>query len=158
MPCNGCLVGLDSSQSAAKTDRIATKEISLLMPIEAPLLPAPQPKIRGVALKKDKGQQESVRHSARIASKPKSNLTMEEQATALLIKKSGVLVSGIAPDHAAHAEFREQFTEPLKETAVGGFRELFGIPDVADGVDWLPWQLKAQLDFQGLMMCVFTFF
>jgi len=62
---------------------------------------------------------------------------MEEQATALLIKRSGVLFSGNTPNHVVQDEFMGQFTEPLKNTAMGGFKELFGIPDEANGADSL---------------------
>jgi hypothetical protein len=78
-----------------------------------------------------------IKHSARLAAKPKTNLTMEEQATALLKKKSGVLFTGAAPNNAAHAEFRGKFTEPLKHDAVGGFNEMFGLEEDVMGDDFL---------------------
>lgn len=56
------------------------------------------------------------RKSSRIASRPKTDLTMEEQATMLLMKKYGTLEQGKKPDeanHSNHSRFRETSVEPL---------------------------------------------
>lgn len=51
----------------------------------------------------------SSRKSARIANKGKTTLTMEEQATALLMKKTGFLKGNKAPDSATQLKFSTQF-------------------------------------------------
>jgi hypothetical protein len=130
---DGVLERLDHSQPDISLTSMLTQAPPLLLPIDAPILPTPQTRKRG----KERCRQEPTRQSARIASKPKTNLTMEEQATALLIKRSGVLFSGNTPNHVVQDEFMGQFTEPLKNTAMGGFKELFGIPDEANGADSL---------------------
>jgi hypothetical protein len=67
----------------------------------------------------------ATRSSARIASKPKSNLTMEEQTTALLMKRSGTIPDHAKPNEQDHARFRAQFVDHLNVEAAVGYQSLF---------------------------------
>jgi len=68
---------------------------------------------------------DSNRRNERLANKPKCNLSMEAQATQLLMKKSGLLeVQQDDTDKFAH-----QFTEPV---GVKGYRELFSLPEAGE--------------------------
>lgn len=75
---------------------------------------------------------DSKRSSKRLASRPKCNLTMEEQATQLLMKKCGTLAIDMEVTVAAKEKFITQFTEPLLDPTVGGFRDCFGLPEDGD--------------------------
>jgi hypothetical protein len=66
--------------------------------------------------------QESSRRSARLASKSKSDLTMEEQATLLLMKKCGTLGSG-------EEAFVASFVDPLSQGTVKDLRETFDLDE-----------------------------
>jgi hypothetical protein len=109
----------------------------LLVPIQPPVLSTPVISNKIATKKKERSQLLPIKHSARLAAQPKTNLTMEDQATALLIRKSGVLFTGAAPNNAAHAEFRGKFTEPLKHDAMGGFNDMFGLEEGVMGDDFL---------------------
>lgn len=61
-------------------------------------------------------QKDSKRRSTRLANKPKSDLTMEQQATKI--------------------EFRNQFVAPLVDDTVTNYREVFGLLEEG-GVDTL---------------------
>ena len=74
-----------------------------------------------------------MRKSLRLANKPKTNLTMEEQATQLLMKKCGVLEPDQVAEEKHHGKFRAQFVDPLQIDTVGGMREMFGLN--SEGVD-----------------------
>ena len=74
----------------------------------------------------------SKRRSERLANKPKTGLTIEEQATQLLIKKSGVLDMEMESTQTAKEKFITQFTAPLMNPTVGGFRDCFGLPEAGD--------------------------
>ena len=63
--------------------------------------------------------------SERIASRPKSNLTMQEQATRLLMKKCGIVDTNKNLEQGQQEKFRQQFVEPMKEMTVQGLRETF---------------------------------
>lgn len=65
------------------------------------------------------------RKSERIASRPKSNLTMQEQATRLLMKKCGIVDTNKNLEEGQQEKFRLQFVEPMKEMTVQGLRETF---------------------------------
>eukprot|EP00267_Zea_mays_P032771 XP_008666548.1 uncharacterized protein LOC103645237 [Zea mays] len=73
----------------------------------------------------------ATRSSARIASKPKSNLTMEEQTTALLMKRSGTIPDHAKPNEQDHARFRAQFVDHLNVEAAAGYQSLFILVDSA---------------------------
>ena len=77
-----------------------------------------------------KEQPQTKRKSIRIANKPKIDLTMEQQATVLLMKKCGLVDDGDPMVKDKIAKFPEQFAGKLKEDAVGGYRDLFGLDNV----------------------------
>lgn len=61
-----------------------------------------------------------------------TNMTMEEQATALLMKKSGCLEENEVPNVAVKTKFTTQFVQKLRDPIVGGFREMFGLDEGND--------------------------
>lgn len=79
---------------------------------------------------------ESKRRSTRLANRPKSDLNMEQLATALLMKKCGILEEDKQPDQQTEERFRSQFVAPLIPEKVGSYREAFGLSE-AGGVDCL---------------------
>lgn len=100
-----------------------------------PILGTPASKNAGPA-SEISNQKDSKRRSTRIASKPKSDLTMEQQATALLMRKCGVLAEGATPDKATEAAFQTRFVEPMVTDTISSYRETFGLPEEG-GVDAL---------------------
>lgn len=106
---------------------------SLLSPVPSAVLPTPLPPVnktkRASTVKKM-----ATRSSARIASKPKSNLTMEEQATALLMKRSGTIPDHAEPNEQDHARFRAQFVDHLNVEAAAGYQSLFSLGE-EDSID-----------------------
>jgi len=110
-----------------------------VMPVKKPVLQTPTLKKKAASARKtakgssDKGKKsasemKAERRSVRIANRPNSNLTVEEQATALLIKKSGISGGG-APCAADLNKFHTQFVDPLEGNIVGEMRETFGLPE-----------------------------
>ena len=71
---------------------------------------------------------DSKRRSERLANKPKCNLTMEEQATKLLMKKIGTLDA----QQDGIDKFAQEFTRPIQTETVKGYRELFGLPEAGE--------------------------
>ena len=131
----------EEDQEVLKAVLPITKELPKL------LLPTPQAGVARVEEKtvrcKAKGKEnaeagkngpsDSMRKSLRLANKPKTNLTMEEQATQLLMKKCGVLEPDQVAEEKHHGKFRAQFVDPLQIDTVGGMREMFGLN--SEGVD-----------------------
>ncbi|RLN23877.1 hypothetical protein C2845_PM07G31260 [Panicum miliaceum] len=109
---------------------------SLKKALPTPLLQTPAPparKVRGMDREtQSEAEAKGKRKSTRLANKPKSNLTMEEQATWLLMKKCGTL-DDIGPVSSEEkSRFREEFVEPLAPASVSGYRGMFGL-DATDG-------------------------
>lgn len=69
----------------------------------------------------------------RLANKPKTVLSMQEQATQLLMNKCGILDDKKKPGEADRLNFSVQFTEPLIDKTVEGFRETFGLNELQGG-------------------------
>ena len=65
--------------------------------------------------------------SEKLLNKPKAGLTLEQQATLLLMKNSGVGGGPVQSDSEIVAQFPEQFVDPLKDGAIGGYRDMFGL-------------------------------
>ena len=76
------------------------------------------------------------RRSTRLASKPKSALNMEQQATTLLMKKCGLLQEKEALNQAKEEEFRAKFVQPMEDNMVTNYRDTFGL-QVVEGTDCL---------------------
>ena len=79
---------------------------------------------------------QSSRKSTRLANKPASGLTMEEQATALLIKKSSFLDESQLASAQKADVFCSKFADPMPDESVTGYRVFFGIENGA-GTDSL---------------------
>jgi len=101
-----------------------------------------------------------MRKSLRLANKAKTNLTMEEQATQLLMKKCGVLEPDQVAEEKHHGKFRAQFVDPLQIDTVGGMREMFGLnSEGVDGPDlWAPWPWMRRIEGLPFGLCVCVFF
>ena len=74
----------------------------------APLLNTPAQKA-GQPISENNTRQETKRRSTRLASRPKSDLTIEHQAT--------------------REDFTAQFVAPLEKDAVSHYRDVFGLPE-----------------------------
>ena len=78
---------------------------------------------------------ETKRRGTRLANRSKSTLTMEQQATALLMKKCGILVAQkirkcgiLGEDESLVPEvdkFREEFVDPLKGRTVSSYSDVW---------------------------------
>ena len=79
--------------------------------------------------------EQKERRSILLANKPKSALNMEQQATALLMKKCGLLKETEALDQGKEEEFRNQFVDPIQEGTVTSYWEAFGL-QLAGGTDY----------------------
>ena len=75
---------------------------------------------------------ESKRRSTRLANKPKSDLTLEQQATILLMKKCGTFEGQNDKEPPTVEKITDQFVGPLKEDTVSEYRVLFGLPEEGD--------------------------
>jgi len=114
------------------------------VPAKKPVLLTPTVRAKAASARKaahstlpDETRSESERkggkRSMRLANKPPSNLSVEEQAIALLMKKSGILESVKAPTVTELQQFHTQFVDPMEGQVVGGMREAFGLPDGGGG-------------------------
>lgn len=106
-------------KSVLQTPPLKTKPASVKKPANRPPLEEKQ-----VA-----SEVKSERRSSRLANKPSSGLSVEEQATALLIKKCGITVSSKSPSVAEQNKFHTTFVGPMEDSVVGGMREAFGLPE-----------------------------
>ena len=98
-----------------------------------PLLNTPAQKA-GQPISENNTRQETKRRSTRLASRPKSDLTIEQQATALLMKKCGTFGEEGEPNQATREDFTAQFVAPLEKDAVSHYRDVFGLPE-GEGAD-----------------------
>lgn len=133
---------------AAGTSVLDTRLLHFFVPIKRPVLQTPVAKLRATsaklratsAAKKRMDtlipQKEilgsttrSERRSSRLANKPRSNLSVEEQATALLIKKCGLAENITTPTAADQNKLHTQFVGPLEANVVGGMRDMFGLSE-----------------------------
>jgi hypothetical protein len=78
--------------------------------------------------------EQKERRSICLANEPKTALNMEQQATALLMKKCGILKETEAPDQGKEEAFRKQFVDPIQDDTVTSYREAFGLQP-AGGTD-----------------------
>lgn len=111
------------------------------VPIKRPVLQTPVAKLRATSAAKKRmdtliPQKENLgsttrseRRSSRLANKPRSNLSVEEQATALLIKKCGLAENITTPTVANQNKLHTQFVGPLEANVVGGLRDMFGLSE-----------------------------
>jgi len=95
------------------------------------LLQTPATKAKEVESSMQKG-----RRSTRLANKPKSALSKEQQATALLMRKCGLLEEKEVMDSTKEAKFRTQFVEPMLGETETKYRDMFGLQNV-EGTDGL---------------------
>lgn len=127
------------------SDETLRATLPLSVPVPKPLMPTPimepkqpasQPlrnKCKGKENVEKAGPTDSHRKSSRLANKPKSNLTMAEQATQLLMKKCGVLVDDKVADEKDNGKFRTKFVVPMEAAVVNGLRDTFGLDGEGNG-------------------------
>lgn len=87
-------------------------------------------------MKETQESTQKERRRTRLASKPKSALNMEQQATTLLMKKCGLLQEKEALNQAKEEEFRAKFVQPMEDNMVTNYRDTFGL-QVVEGTDCL---------------------
>ncbi|KAF8718507.1 hypothetical protein HU200_025278 [Digitaria exilis] len=58
------------------------------------------------------------------------DLSLDDQATAVLMMSSGIIGPNDVPTQANKVQFGEQFIAPMQNSLVGGMRETFGLPVV----------------------------
>ena len=126
---------------AAGTSVLDTRLLHFFVPIKRPVLQTPVAKLRATSAAKKRmdtliPQKENLgsttrseRRSLRLANKPRSNLSVEEQATALLIKKCGLAENITTPTAADQNKLHTQFVGPLEANVVGGMRDMFGLSE-----------------------------
>lgn len=104
----------DKISSQLKPDNVQRK-LLFSKEVQGPLMeePVKAPKQKQPVVPAGQIATPVSRKSARIASKGPSAMTMEEHATALLIKKSGFLQQKKMPDPITVGKFREQFATPM---------------------------------------------
>ncbi|RLN32966.1 hypothetical protein C2845_PM03G26320 [Panicum miliaceum] len=119
--------GLNVGEGTSNDDQFTTPIYAKKVP--KAILPAPCVKaVRATATTtKENGPPVSTRKSERVASRPKKDLTMEQQATLLLTKKCGELEEENRTVAEKIATFPERLTGPLDDDTVGGYRDLFGL-------------------------------
>jgi len=78
---------------------------------------------------KEDGTVAKSRKSTRLANRATSEMTMEEQATALLMKKCNFLEKKQKPDEQAKEVFCNTFITPLPQSEVTEYRTLFNLED-----------------------------
>ncbi|RLN38860.1 hypothetical protein C2845_PM01G27360 [Panicum miliaceum] len=123
----------DMQKSQAQEDGEHAAALPFTKKLAKPILDTPPAK-KVCSDKQVSAPQDSKRRSTRLANKPKSDLTAEQQATALLMKKCGALGETSKQGSATVEEFTKQFVGPLQDDTVSGCRELFGLPD-EEGAD-----------------------
>ena len=83
---------------------------------------------RTVRMKEDTTAK-AMRKSNRLANRPATTLYVEQQATALLMKKSSFLDIKQAEGIKGVELFCSKLADPMPNTCVDGYREFFGIVD-----------------------------
>lgn len=116
------------SGNDATTKALNTFAASLKKPIPGAVLTTPVTK-RTPASEEivESVEVQTKRKSTRIANRPKTGLTMEEQATQLLMKKCGLLEADAVPVEKAKEVFCEKFVDHMESGFVTGLRDMFGI-------------------------------
>ena len=112
----------------ATTKATSTFAASLRKPIPGAVLKIPVTK-RTTASEEivESVEVQTKRKSIHIANWPKTGLTMEEQATQLLMKKCSLLEADVVPVEKAKGMFCEKFVDRMEPGFVTGLRDMFGI-------------------------------
>lgn len=122
----------------ANTQRTATHP-KYMKAINAPILTTPATKVPCKANSKKASASmdtdlSNSRKSKRLANRLIGELTMEEQATALLMKKCNFLDKKQKPDAQQKTLFCSSFADPLPQKEVTQYRTMFNLEE-ADGTD-----------------------
>lgn len=103
------------------------------VPFRRALLYNPVPKRKAQACKKSvvdaSHEAQSVKMASGNGNANHQPLSLNDQATALLMRSSGLLGENEAPIELTSTTFRKQFVSPLQEKTVGGLRGTFGLAD-----------------------------
>jgi len=114
-------------------DAVASQKLSAYTKkLQGGLLATPIKQAETASARKKAGTLvQSSRKITRLANKLASGLTMEEQATALLIKKSSFLDESQLASAQKADVFCSKFADPMPDESVTGYRVFFGIENGA---------------------------
>ena len=90
----------------------------------------------GDASNKKEAALQASRKSTRLANRPATTMTIEEQATALLMKKTAFLANAQPSGTWGATEIGNKFVEPLPDEEVTEYRDIFGL-SMGEGTDAL---------------------
>jgi hypothetical protein len=133
-------LGIKTSEALISSLDVGNGMARFVVPIMEPVLLTPvcKPKFASAMKKSAEAEWDHAkaasavlpqRCSKRLASKPPTNLTLEEQATALLIKKSGIVCAFKKPSEQDKHRFHSKFVDNLEGEMVTGMRDMFGLPE-----------------------------
>jgi len=122
-------------QNLSAGEGVCATKYMFTKPVDNPILATPK------LLERDIDQdsttiQQTKRRSTRLAKRPNSDLPVEQQATALLMKKCGLLQHNQKPSQAAREQFQTQFVNPMVDETIRSYRETFDLP-MEEGTDSL---------------------
>ncbi|CAL5091190.1 unnamed protein product [Urochloa decumbens] len=103
--------------------------IRLAVPLRKSLLCTPVPKLKPSHNRKnvevgDAGEGKSSKQISFTLAR-----SVDEKATILLMKASGIIADQEQPDEIAYQQFGTQFAQPMQPDLVGGMRVTFDLPD-----------------------------
>ncbi|CAL5049708.1 unnamed protein product [Urochloa decumbens] len=124
-------------EKSVKKGQSARGMARMQIPLKKALLTNPVLRPRAAHMKKANAdgahsEVKAQRRTPRIVPKGASDLSLDDQATVLLMKTSGVISDEETVDAVAQEKFGTQFAEPLTENVVGDMRVTFGIQKEAD--------------------------
>ncbi|CAL4928830.1 unnamed protein product [Urochloa decumbens] len=128
---------LNKEPTEVPTKKGQTKGIARFsVPLKKALLCLPAARLKPSHGKKTSDASTSTT-AARKAAKPgRGGLivgSVEEKASAMLLKTAGLLVQDEAPTEAAQHLFAQEFVKPARSELVGDMRLAFGLPDMGAG-------------------------
>lgn len=102
------------------------------IPLKKALLcnPAVRPKS---TLSKKKYAHELDRKENGVGSSGSVSLTVDDKASAMLMRASGITGDHEAPTEVAHQQFVGQFVDPMQAGLAGGLRDVFGMQQIGNG-------------------------
>ncbi|CAL5086217.1 unnamed protein product [Urochloa decumbens] len=127
---------LNKQRREHTSQKTRTKGMSrIVIPLKKSLLCTPTPKPKMPHIKKTAaGTELAAGIRDKNANKGLSG-SVDDKATALLMKTSGIIGDNELPSEAALMQFGTQFVMPMKEDLIGDMRVTFGMPE--DGPDAL---------------------
>ncbi|CAL4919180.1 unnamed protein product [Urochloa decumbens] len=124
---------LNKDAKGVSNNKAPPKSVSrFAIPLKKALMCNPAARIRAPGVKKTSHSEcdlpdKEKKKGGRAAIK-RSTLSIDEQATTLLMRASGVIGESDLPTEAAHQQFNEQFVDPLLQEPVCDIRIALGLP------------------------------